>query len=126
MTNANPAWILQCIYHAEKADGATLRDIVAYADYINRAILTYEEINDGLQDLSKRGLVTQVGEKFVTSSVFKTWRKEKFKKKGHVDTMKELGEIGKFLERNTIVDASVILSVDPVSFGNAVNVYLKH
>lgn len=125
MNTANTAWILQCIYHAEQGDGATLRDIIAYADYINHAILTYEEINDGVQGLSKLGLVTRVGEKFVTSLIFKTWWKEKFKKKKHVDAMKELGEIGEFLEgqeQRFVVLKSI--SVDRSAFEYALKTYL--
>ena len=47
------ALILQSIYHSEKKTrGAELRDIIAYADYVNHAILTFGELSTGMENLA--------------------------------------------------------------------------
>lgn len=45
------SWILLAVILGEGNEGATLRDILAAADYANHAIPTYEELSGGLKRL---------------------------------------------------------------------------
>ncbi|MGC4094253.1 MAG: hypothetical protein QM756_41360 [Polyangiaceae bacterium] len=52
------AWLLLSIARAGTArKGADLESVVAVGDYINRAIFTFEELDDGLARLGARALV---------------------------------------------------------------------
>ena len=52
----NPdAWVLSAILHADRGRGASLRDIIASADYLNHAILTFEEMGGALSRLAPGG-----------------------------------------------------------------------
>lgn len=50
-------WLLTCV----EGEGATLRDIVAYVDYRNHAILTCTELVAGLNQLAQTGKVRREG-----------------------------------------------------------------
>lgn len=59
------AWILLSILIASRRSGAaTLRDIIALADGINHAILTYGEVDQGLARLIEAGHVRREGVAF--------------------------------------------------------------
>jgi hypothetical protein len=49
------AWVLCAILHADRGRGASLRDIIASADYLNHAILTFEETDGALGRLALGG-----------------------------------------------------------------------
>ncbi len=53
----NDAWILAAIALVKKEDGATLAEIIAAADAINRAIPTAEELTHALSRLAGCGIV---------------------------------------------------------------------
>ncbi len=54
----------QAIYHSEKNDRSpTIEEIIGAADYINHAVMTFEEFSGGLWNLKRAGLLQQDGEK---------------------------------------------------------------
>ncbi|HNT74045.1 MAG TPA: hypothetical protein PKH77_03380 [Anaerolineae bacterium] len=53
------AWILLAILYSRCEKGADLRAIIGAADYINHAILTYEELRDGLVRLRAAGYIRE-------------------------------------------------------------------
>ena len=68
------AWLLLAITLAEKAEeGASLRGIIAAADYTNHAIMTYAEFTEGLALLEKSGLAEQRGHIIQTTPFFRHW-----------------------------------------------------
>lgn len=54
---ASDAWILLAIVYASHRRAADLTRIIAAADFINHAILTYPELRNGLRRLQVVGLI---------------------------------------------------------------------
>lgn len=52
------AWLLLAIHYAQERVLTCLGAIVAAADYINHAVINYEELTSGLVRLEKAGLIT--------------------------------------------------------------------
>ena len=91
-------WLLHSIYASEKPElGADLRDIIAYADYVNHDILTYEELAASLPKLLSIGLVVQLDKKLATTNIYKTWWASKFEKKKSIYVLKALDDAKIFL-----------------------------
>lgn len=61
MTFTTPeAWLLEAIIFSERSDnGAALTDIIASADYINHAIMTFEEFDSSARKLLKSELIIE-------------------------------------------------------------------
>ncbi|MBX7059019.1 MAG: hypothetical protein K1X75_13215 [Leptospirales bacterium] len=55
-----PLWILGAL----RGRSSTLREIIARADYLNHAILTYEEFNNAADMLRSRGLARRSAMRF--------------------------------------------------------------
>ena len=91
-------WLLHSIYASEKPElGADLRDIIAYADYANHDILTYEELANSLPKLLSASLVVQLDKNLATTDIYKTWWTSKFEQKKSVYVLKALDEAKIFL-----------------------------
>src|SRR5687767_13486263 len=58
------AWLLHAILVAAKEDEATLEDVIGAADFLNHAILTFDEIDGGVARLSRAGLITAQNARF--------------------------------------------------------------
>ena len=96
--NHSDAWLLQSILHAEKdKQGAELTDILAYADYVNHEIITYEEFEEGLVKLIALKLVVERGNKLETVMKFKNWRDKKIASMRRIYVQKELEMIEEYL-----------------------------
>ena len=50
-------WLLTCV----SGKGTNLRDIIAYVDYRNHAILTYDEFTATLKQLRHKGILERQG-----------------------------------------------------------------
>ncbi len=50
-------WLLQAIYYASRVEPARLSLVIGAADFINHAIMMYEELSGGLARLDREGLV---------------------------------------------------------------------
>lgn len=95
----NDVWVLLSVFHSEeKSNGAELSKIISYADYVNRAIITYEELINGLSRMSAIGLVIQKENRFQTSAKFKSWYEKKFQGKKRIYYSTEQKEILKYLQ----------------------------
>ena len=61
MNPSEVVWLLHSILRCQRqGQGATLRDVIAFADYTNHAILTYREFSAGLASLTGLNLVHKV------------------------------------------------------------------
>lgn len=123
------ALILQSIYHSEeKTKGTELRNIIAYADYVNHAILTFDELSNGLRNLSTLNLILQNKTTFKTSAEFKKWWRTRFGKKPRIYVLKEAEEIEKYLislneKKSSAAPAQV--DITEAEYKLAVNSYLN-
>jgi hypothetical protein len=61
---SSDAWLLHAILLAEKSGDASLEDVVSDADLINHAVLTFDEIDEGVARLSQAGFITVVKKRF--------------------------------------------------------------
>lgn len=98
--NSSDAWLLEAIKFSEGNNGATLRDIIATADYINHAIMTYSEFDSGTKKLLTCGLINKQGKQLETTGKFRNWWKAKFKNQKRIRVLKTMEEIEKYLNRN--------------------------
>lgn len=91
------AWLLLSIHHSQGSDGTSLKSVIAFADYVNHAIITYRELTTSLSKLLSVSLVIMENDSFKTSKDFHQWRSKNFKGKKSVQPLKELVEIEKYL-----------------------------
>ena len=74
-TNSD-AWVLLAIVYNHKAGGSDLQKIIATADGINHAVLTFEELGGGLTRLINAGLVVEQDHRYlVTAPVLAAYAK---------------------------------------------------
>ena len=94
------AWLIQSVLHAEKEnEGAALPDLIAYADYVNHAVMTYEEFNEGLGKLKALNLVNEKGKALETTQEFKSWWDKEFASRKRIYVLKELELIESYLKK---------------------------
>jgi hypothetical protein len=127
--NYNAAWLLQSVYNAEReGNGADLRDVISVADYINHAIVSYQEFSSGLELLLKLGLVSQNGMQLSTSDDFKKWWKKAMKDVKRPFPHKEGKEIQKYLMelvQNFTGDREVRIDISEELLNAAISSYKK-
>jgi hypothetical protein len=123
--NSTDAWLLQSIYHSQGTGHASIKDVIAFADYVNHAVMTYHEFSTSLSKLTSVSLVSTESNHFKTTDAFEQWRRKKFKGKKSVQPLKELFEIEKYLNM-TFADAQgefAAGNISPEQYREAVNAY---
>ena len=94
------AWLIQSVMHAEKEnEGAALTDLIAYADYVNHAVMTYEEFKEGLGKLKALNLVIEKGKALETTQEFKLWWDKEFASRKRIYVQKELEITESYLKK---------------------------
>ncbi len=67
--------VIKSVFHSEKGEeGASLLDIIGYVDYVNHAILTYQEFTESVESAKACGLVEINEGKLKTTDTFKNWK----------------------------------------------------
>ncbi len=124
--NSTDAWLLQAIFHSQDDGYASIKDIIAFADYVNHAVMTFEEFSTSLPKLMSVSLVTIDSDHLRTTAAFEQWRSKKFKGKKSVQPLKELFEIEKYLNETFAELHGQILTSNISSqlFKEAVNTYI--
>jgi hypothetical protein len=92
------AIVLQAIHYSRFENGASLRDIISYGDYINHAIFTFSELSDAVSDLEQLKMIRLAKENLSTTDLFDGWHKDTFKTKVKIRPLKELSQIEKYLK----------------------------
>lgn len=124
------AWLLHSIYASEKPElGADLRDIIAYADYVNHDILTYAELAASLPKLLIIGLVVQLNKNLVTTDIYKAWWASKFENKKTIYVLKALDDAKTFLnssfETAELLEITVAINIQQQDWDRAYADYSK-
>jgi hypothetical protein len=122
------AWLLQSIRYSEKdGNGATLTDIIAFADYSNHAIMTYPEFLNGAKNLINIGLIIELNKKLLTTENLREWWTKKFEGKRKIGIHKGLEEIEKYLNRvfKNIDKREIDIMVTRQNFQKATDNYLE-
>ena len=90
--NTNDALVMQSVYFGQRfwRFGASLKQIIAIGDAIDRTIHEYEDLKSALSKLSTAGLIQIKGEKVFITSLYRTGRKEVKKRIGKYDCETDL------------------------------------
>ncbi len=78
-------------------DGASLLEIIKWFDYINHAIITYQEFVSGTEKLKSLGLVREQSKRLWTTDIFESWWAKKYGTKSRFGLLKAMEEIEKYL-----------------------------
>jgi hypothetical protein len=125
----NDAWILTSISNMEGTEGATLVNIIAYADYSNHAVVTFEELEQAISRLSVIGLLKSENSKFKTNTEFKDWWKSKYKENNRISVHKQIYEVenylNRFLNTNEGLFEQESIKLDQRKYDQAIEEYLS-
>ena len=89
------AWVLLALIYSSQSRTADLTTVIASADFINHAILTYDELRNGLGRLEEAGLIREKSGKYrATSIVLAAYAKTTTPRRA---VLKELQDIHTFL-----------------------------
>lgn len=93
------ALILNSIVNSEKEDfGAELSDIIAYADYVDHAIIALSELNNSIEKLLLDDLIVTLENKnLFVNVIYKSWLNKKLEGKSKFSILKIVEETEKFL-----------------------------
>jgi hypothetical protein len=125
--NYNRALLLYSILETTNDNGAELKDLIAYADYVNHAIMTYDEFKDGINFLLKYGLVKEMDKRIIIEEFFKNWFKNEYKDKKKIVLLSAVNKIQKYFERmekESNIDKNMETKIDETDFKNNVNEYI--
>jgi hypothetical protein len=117
--------VIQSVFHSEKGEeGARLLDIIGYVDYVNHAILTYQEFTESVEYAKACGLVVINYGKLKTTDTFKNWKNGLPKK---LSVTKESTELLSFLNHKCKKPEALTNTPDfsEEEFNKAVKEYLK-
>jgi hypothetical protein len=97
--NYNNALLLYFIYETQTHSGSELKNIIAYADYVNHAIVTYEEFNNSIRYLIKNELTKEIDKKIFVENKFKEWFLNEYKNNKKINISKAVEKIQKYLNK---------------------------
>ncbi len=120
------AILLHAVYNPALTDSGTgLREIIAYHDYIDHSILTYEEFHTSIQKLLKAGLIKQVDQKIMSETLYKVWYAGCFKSGKRFTDQKILKEIKEYLNTSfsVIQQENVSINTTKEEFSKIVKEY---
>jgi hypothetical protein len=88
----------QCQRKADNVD--YLRDIIAFVDYIDHSIITYQEFSSGLAKLMMVGMLKEDSGEIVTSLEFDKWFEKQMENKKRPNMQKTVRMIMEYLNLN--------------------------
>jgi hypothetical protein len=119
------AWVLYAIF-ACRNDAASIAEIIARADMINHAILTYDEFNASVNFLLKLGAIGEKDKKLFVDKNFKDWFEARYKNKKRVYLHTALRDTEKYLESLSVQTCEIEPSkITKIDFENGVKEYIK-
>jgi len=125
--DSSDSWVMLALLMSESPDGASLRSIIATADYLNHAILKYEELAGSLAQLMRAGYVEKQAGRFRATTVIRAFYARTTKP--HRALWKDWQDVEHFLQTNT--RAATLIRVAPsrvvsrAAYEQAVQAYLS-
>lgn len=120
-------WVMLALLIGESQDGASLRNIIAAADYINHAVLTYEELAGSLAHLMRAGYVEKQAGQFRATPVIRSFYTRTTKPRRSI--WKDWQDVEHFLQTNEVVAIATRLApsrvVSRAAYERAVRAYLS-
>lgn len=123
MNRFDTAWLLHSTLRAGENNGASLRDVIAFGDYTNHAIMTYAEFSLALAWLVALELVHEADGKLFTSSHLRANLPPLFSRK-IPDYVKELEWLAGYLTALPAAAALPDIHTTETEFNAAVAAYL--
>jgi hypothetical protein len=125
--NHNSALLLYSIFSTEGDTGSELKNIIAYVDYINHAIITFKEFTDGINYLLSNGLIKEKNKKYFTDKKYKEWYENEYKNRKRIYLAKVIDKTEKYLD--TIIKnnnfENIRTKINETYFDSNVNEYIK-
>ncbi|MDR2518827.1 MAG: hypothetical protein LBD13_05370 [Spirochaetaceae bacterium] len=107
--------------------GFNLVDIIAFIDWANHAIMTYDEYNNGINYLLDNNLIEEKDEKYSVTNEFKEWFNDINKNKKRIYLHKAIENIEKYLNDiasiKTLNNKRIIISKE--DYENSIKEYKK-
>ena len=126
--NYNSALLLYSILNSEQETGAELKNIIAFADYVNHAVMTFNEFNDSIKYLLKLGVVNETDKKLFTEISFREWYNNKYKNNRKIYLLGAIEKIQRYLNdiiKNNNLNKNIETEINETDFENAVNEYIN-
>jgi hypothetical protein len=98
--SSSDTWVMLALLIGEAPDGASLRNIIATADYINHAIPQYEELAGGLARLMRAGYVEKRAGQFHATTVIRSFYTRTTKPRRSI--WKDWQDVEHFLQTNEV------------------------
>jgi hypothetical protein len=122
---SSDGWLLLSIIYAAGGTGADLRNVVSCGDYINHAIFTHSDVEEGINRLAGAGLIAVEGGVFVPKKkVLEPYKKYAVKKRA---VFKELDFVENLLHSFSAPAARSLpkVTIPEAEFDSAVKEYIS-
>ncbi|MFN8258537.1 MAG: hypothetical protein U0W24_22805 [Bacteroidales bacterium] len=94
-------WVIHSLLNVQSEGKATeLRNLIAFADYTNHAIMTFDEFSGAFKKFIQIGLIEIAENELKISAGFKAWYKVRFEHKKRMNFQKEISVIHEYLKIN--------------------------
>ena len=84
---------------AGSKNGADLKTIIAYIDYVDHSIISWKELSAGLIKLMKIGAVIEKNKKLFLSGKFKAWWIRYNQNKKSLTVLKQVDNVNGYLDK---------------------------
>lgn len=85
------AWLLQSAYRSQNESGSlSIAGIIAFCDYTNHSIITYQEFTASVQKFISIGMIIKTDSGLSTTKILNTWWDTYIKGKRKISLAKEL------------------------------------
>ena len=125
-SKSNDAWVLVGIFHSEdQTKMANLRSIIAYCDYVNHAVISFDEFSSAIKNLLAADVISLEENCFSVTDFFRQWYTQTFRNARSISSIKELNQIEKFLSTLTYSDGNVKIHLSKEDFEKALQEYMQ-
>ena len=97
-------WVMLSLLFNQATGGATLRDLIATADYMNHAILTYDELAGSLVRLMQAGYVDKQAARFCATPVIRSYYAKVTRPRRSIN--KDWQDVERFLQTTAVTEAA--------------------
>jgi hypothetical protein len=116
------AWVMLSLLLGQVETGLTLRDLIATADYVNHAVLTYDELADSLQHLRQAGYVVKQADRYCATSVIRSYYTQVTRPRRSLD--KDWQAVEHFLHTTAVTQTASARRLSRAAYDKAVRAYL--
>ena len=120
-------WVMLALLFNQAENGSTLRELIATADYLNHAILTYEELAGSLARLIQAGYVAKQADRYSATPVIRSYYAQTTRPRRAIN--KDWQGVERFLQTTEVTKATPRRApsrvVSRAAYERAVRAYLS-